>query len=65
MDRLAGIFNMGGRRVSGGGRKLPPVACQGRRANDDLSEDGYTIVSGQARSDGGPPTQNVEFNLRG
>jgi hypothetical protein len=65
MDRLAGMFDLGGRRVLGGGCESPPAACQGRRANDELSEDGYTIVSGQARSDGGPPTQNDEFNLRG
>jgi hypothetical protein len=65
MDRFAGIFNLGGHRVSGGGRESPPAANQERRANDELSEDGYTIVSGQARSDGGPPTLNVEFNLWG
>ena len=65
MDRLAGMFDLGGRRVSGGGQESPPVARQGRSANDKLSEDEYTIVSGQARSDGGPPARNVEFNLWG
>lgn len=42
---------------------MPPVVCQGRHANDNLSEDGFTIVSSQVRFEGGPSMRNVEFNL--
>jgi hypothetical protein len=60
------MFDLGGRRGSGGGCKSPtaPPPTQQRCSNNkDLFGD-YSLVSNQAQSEVGPPMGNIKFNLR-
>jgi hypothetical protein len=59
------MFDLGGRRGLGGGCKLPtapPPARQRNLSNKDLFGE-YSLVSNQARSEAGPPTGNIKFDL--
>jgi hypothetical protein len=59
------MFDLGGRRGSGGGCKSPtvPPPAQQRRLNNEDSFGEYSLVLNQTRSEARPLIGNIEFDL--